>query len=129
MAARLDHTIVWCSNQERSSGFLAEMLDLPPPRRFSHFHVVGLGNGVSMDFAAQEGAISRQHYAFLVDDAGFDHGLGLIRARGLAHWADPARTLAGQINHHWGGRGVYFEDPDGHLLELITKTYGAEEDI
>jgi catechol 2,3-dioxygenase-like lactoylglutathione lyase family enzyme len=52
-----------------------------------------------------------------------------IRDKGLTFWADPARSRPGEINRHWGGRGVYFEDPDGHLLELITKPYGSEADL
>ncbi len=52
-----------------------------------------------------------------------------IESKGLTWWADPVRSQPGAINHHFGGRGVYFEDPDGHLLELITKPYGSEDDL
>jgi len=128
MAVGLDHTIVWSSDPARGAAFLADMLGLPPPARFARFHVVKLGNGVSMDFAEREGALARQHYAFLVDDATFDRGLGLIRAREMEHWADPTRTQPGEINRLWGGRGVYFTDPDGNVLEMITATYGAHEE-
>ncbi len=68
--------------------------------------------------------MSPQHYAFLVSDDEFDAALGRIQEQGLDYWADPARTQPGEINHHFGGRGVYFPDPDNHLLELITKPYG-----
>jgi len=129
MAARLNHTIVWCSDKERSARFMAEMLGLPEPEPFLHFLVVRMENGVSLDFMQKEGPVSPQHYAFLVSDEGFDAGMARIEARGLAYWADPARSKAGQINRHWGGRGIYFEDPDGHLLELITKPYGPEEEL
>ena len=129
MTAQLNHTIVWCRDNRASAEFLAEMLGLPAPRTFLHFEVVDLGNGVSLDFMAKDGPVAPQHYAFLVDDAEFDAGLLRIEEQGLAYWADPARSKPGEINRHWGGRGVYFEDPDGHLLELITKPYGAEEDL
>lgn len=129
MAARLNHTIVWCADRKRSSTFLAEMLGLPPPRAFLHFAVVEFANGVSLDFMEKQGPIARQHYAFLVGDAEFDAGLARIEERGIAFWADPARGEPGRINRHWGGRGVYFEDPDGHLLEMITKPYGSEDDL
>jgi catechol 2,3-dioxygenase-like lactoylglutathione lyase family enzyme len=129
MPAQLNHTIVWCSDKRRSSAFLADMLGLPEPKPFSHFLVVQLDNGVSMDFMEKQGPIAMQHYAFLVDDAGFDAGMVRIVAQGLTYWSDPARQNAGEINRHWGGRGVYFEDPDGHMLELITKPYGSEEDL
>ena len=129
MPAQFNHTIVWCSVKARSASFLCDVLGLPAAKPFSHFLVVELDNGVSLDFAEKEGPIARQHYAFLVSDAEFDAGFALIRERKQTFWADPARSKAGVINHHWGGRGFYFEDPDGHLLELITKTYGSEDDL
>ena len=129
MPIQLNHTIVWCRDKMRSSAFLAEMLGRPPPRPFLHFMVVELDNGVSLDFFEKEGEVSVQHYAFLVDEAGFDAVMTRLEAKGLTYWADPARTLPGEINRHWGGRGVYFEDPNGHLLELITKPYGDLTDL
>jgi len=125
MGAQLNHTIVWSKDQEVSSRFLADMLGRPPPTRFGHFHVVELDNGVSMDFAEREGDLASQHYAFLIGEADFDAVLARIHERKLDHWADPARKRAGEINHHDGGRGVYFPDPDGHLLEVITRPYGS----
>lgn len=129
MTARLNHTIVWCTDRMRSSAFMAEVLSLPPPRPFLHFMVVEPENGVSLDFMEKPGPISPQHYAFLVNDAEFDTGFALIRERGLSYWADPARSKPGEINRHWEGRGVYFEDPDGHLLEMITKPYGNPSEL
>ena len=127
MPAELNHIIVWCSDKAASSAFLARILGRPAPRAFHHFMVVDLDNDVSLDFMQKEqGEPARQHYAFLVGEDDFDSGLARIRAEGLQHWADPARTRAGEINRHDGGRGVYFEDPDGHLLELITRPYGTE---
>lgn len=128
MAAMLNHTIVWCHDKHRSSAFVTEILSLPAARAFSHFMVVELANGVSLDFAEKEGAITGQHYAFLVSEAEFDAGFALLKSRDRTFWADPARSKPGEINRRWGGRGVYFEDPDGHLLEMITKPYGAEDD-
>lgn len=127
MAAQLNHTIVWCRDTQASAAFLADLLALPAPVTFHHFMVVTLGNGVSMDFMAKDGPVSAQHYAFLVDEAGFDHGMARIDALSLDYWADPARTRKGEINRNDGGRGVYFLDPDGHVLELITRPYGSGE--
>ena len=129
MPAQLNHTIVWCHDKQRSSAFLAEMLDLPPPRAFFHFLIVDADNGVSLDFMEKDGPVAQQHYAFLVSDAEFDAGMARIVGQGLTYWADPARSQPGEINHHFGGRGVYFEDPDGHLLELITRPYGDESEV
>lgn len=129
MPAELNHTIVWCKDNRVSSALLADMLGLPAPVRFANFMVVSLANGVSMDFMAHPGGFGSQHYAFLVGDAEFDAGMAKIRDQGLAYWADPHRSRPGEINTHFGGRGVYFEDLDGHLLELITKPYGSEEGL
>jgi catechol 2,3-dioxygenase-like lactoylglutathione lyase family enzyme len=126
MTAELNHTIVWCRDKMKSSAFLARILDRPPATRFLHFMVVPLDNQVSLDFMEKEGEVARQHYAFLVPDEAFDAAMARIRAEGLTFWADPARSQPGEINRHFGGRGVYFEDPDGHLLELITRPYGSE---
>lgn len=127
MSVQLNHTIVWCRDQRRSSTFLTEILGLSPAKPFAHFLVVELGNGCSLDFYddGEGDEIASQHYAFLVSEDEFDAIFGRIRARELEYWADPGRTQAGEINHHFGGRGVYFKDPDGHLLEIITRPYGS----
>ncbi len=125
MTAQLNHTIVACKDQEASARFLSDMLGRPPPTRFGPFSVVELDNGVSLDFASTEREIPTQHYAFLIGEGDFDQVLGRIHERKLDHWADPFRRRPGQINHNDGGRGVYFPDPDGHLLEVITRPYGS----
>jgi catechol 2,3-dioxygenase-like lactoylglutathione lyase family enzyme len=126
MAVEFNHTIVWSQNAEASARFLAEILGLPEPKRVYHFEVVTTANGVSVDFADKEGEIGTQHYAFLVKEPEFEAIFGRIKRRGLAYWADPARTKPGEINHHDGGCGVYFQDPSGHLLEIITRPYGSD---
>jgi len=127
--AELNHTIVWCSDKQRSAAFLTEILGLPPARNFFHFLVVDLVNGASLDYFQKEGPVSPQHYAFLVSDEEFDAGFERIVAQGIDYWADPARSQPKQINHHFGGRGIYFADPDNHLMELITKPYGSEAEL
>ncbi len=127
--AELDHTIVWCSDKRRSADFLTGILGCPPARAFFHFMVVDLSNGVSLDYYQKDGEVAAQHYAFLVSDPEFDAAFARIEERGIDYWADPARTQPGRINRHFGGRGVYFRDPDDHLLELITRPYGAEGDL
>lgn len=125
MTAELNHTIVAAHDRQASAAFLAEMLGLPAPTRFGPFAVVTLANGVSLDFADADGEITPQHYAFLVSEDDFDVIFGRIQARGIDYWADPGRRRPGEINHNDGGRGVYFPDPDGHLLEIITRPYGS----
>jgi catechol 2,3-dioxygenase-like lactoylglutathione lyase family enzyme len=130
MAARLNHTIVWCTDQQKSANFLTEVLGLPPPRRFMGFLVVDLANDVSVDYLpAESEPIALQHLAFLIDEEEFDGALARVRERTKQIWADPAKKQPGRINHHFGGRGVYFDDPDGHLFELITKPYGDPADL
>jgi catechol 2,3-dioxygenase-like lactoylglutathione lyase family enzyme len=128
MAAQLNHTIVWCRDKDRSSRFLVEMLGLDTtPVRFGPFAVVEVANGVSLDYhdLQDHEEVHPQHYAFLVSEEEFDALHGRIREGGLDHWADPGCTRDHQINHNDGGRGVYFRDPDGHLLEAITVPYGG----
>ncbi|MGN7929473.1 VOC family protein [Sphingopyxis sp. 22461] len=129
MAVELNHTIIWCRDKRASSAFLAEMFALDPPEPFLHFMVVRLANHVSVDFMQKDGPVAPQHYAFLVSEAEFDGVIDRLAARGLDYWADPARTRPGEINRHFGGRGVYFADPDGHLLEAITTPYGTESEL
>jgi catechol 2,3-dioxygenase-like lactoylglutathione lyase family enzyme len=124
MTVHLNHTIVAARDRHASAAFLAEMLGVGAPTAFGPFAVVRLGNDVSLDFMDEEDVVPR-HYAFLVGEEEFDRTLGLIRARGLAHWADPFGRRPGEINTDDGGRGVYWRDPDGHLLEIITRPYGG----
>ena len=125
MSVQLNHTIVSCRDQQRSAAFLCEILGLPPATRFGHFLVVEADNAVSLDFAESSGEIAAQHYAFLVSEDEFEAAFGRIRDRGLTYWADPGKSRPGAINHNDGGRGLYFDDPDGHRLEIITRRYGS----
>ena len=125
MAVELNHTIVWCRDNEVSSSFLVELFGLPAPMPFGPFLVVDVANGVSLDYHATTAPIASQHYAFLVSEDDFDAIFSRITGGGLDHWADPGLGRPGEVNHNDGGRGVYFEDPDGHLLEVITRPYGS----
>lgn len=125
MTIQLNHTIVWCHDRHRSASFMAEILGRPTPVTFYHFQVVELDNGVSLDFSDDGDAVVAQHYAFLISEPEFDAIFGRIKARGLDYWADPMRSRPGEINRNDGGRGVYFLDPDGHVLEIITRPYGG----
>ena len=125
MSVQLNHTIVSCRDQQRSAAFLTEILGLPPATRFGPFLVVEADNGVSLDFAATSGEITAQHYAFLVGEDEFDAAFGRIQDRGLTYWADPGKKRPEVINRNDGGRGLYFDDPDGHRLEIITRPYGS----
>ena len=125
MPAQLNHTIVWCHDKHASSAFLTEILGLPVPQPFYHFMVVALDNAVSLDFMEKTGDVALQHYAFLVSEEEFDDAFARIQNKGLSFWADPAKTQPGEINRHDGGRGCYFDDPNGHVLEILTRPYGS----
>ncbi|HEX5419722.1 MAG TPA: VOC family protein [Gammaproteobacteria bacterium] len=125
MSARLNHTIVWCRDKRRSAAFLTEILGLPAPKPFGPFLIAELDNGVSLDFHDTEDEIMPQHYAFLIGEPDFDEIFARIVERGLDYWADPAGRQRGEINRRDGGRGLYFEDPDGHFLEILTRPYGS----
>ena len=123
MSVELNHTIVWCRNKLNSTRFLTETLELPTPIPFGQMLVVQLANGVSLDFFERENAISKQHYAFLVGEEEFDRIFARIRERGIRYWADPSKEREGETYGHNGGRGFYFDDPDGHFLEVMTRPY------
>ena len=126
MSIRFNHTLVYSRDKKESSSFLTDILGLPAASTFGHFLVVELENGASLDFLeVGEAAVSPQHYAFLIDEEDFDPIFERIRAGGLDYWADPFRQRLGEINRNDGGRGVYFEDPNGHLLEVLTRPYGS----
>ena len=121
----LNHTIVNCTDKHASAAFLVELLGLPTPTTFGPFVVVQLDNGVSLDYADDQGSVRTQHYAFLVSEDAFDQIHARIVARGLDYWADPSHLQPGRWNTKDGGRGLYWDDPDGHNLEIITVPYGG----
>jgi len=125
MPVQLNHTIVHARDSEAAARFVAEILGLPEPTVFGPFQVVETSNSVSLDFIDADGSFEPQHYAFLISEPEFDEIFGRIRERGLDYWADPGRSKPREINTHDGGRGVYFCNPDGHFLEIITRPYGS----
>ncbi|MET8574178.1 VOC family protein [Streptomyces sp. NPDC005012] len=126
MSVSFNHTIVHARDNRESARFFAELLDLEITAEWGPFVAVALANGVTLDFATvPEDHIAVQHYAFLVSEEEFDAAYSRLRDRGVQHWADPRQTLPGEINHNDGGRGVYFLDPSGHAMELITVPYGG----
>jgi len=125
MTAQLNHTIVESRDKREAATFFAELLGLPGPQAYGPFLVLQTGNDVSLDFIDAQGPVHPQHYAFLVSDDEFDEVFERIKERGLAYWADPFHGRPDEINHNDGGRGVYWVDPNGHNLEVITRPYGG----
>ena len=125
MTIKLNHTIVHARDKRASAEFFSQVFGLPAPVAFGPFLDVETANEVTLAFLETDEEIQTQHYAFLVSESEFDAIFGRIEARGLTYWADPMRTQKNSINHHYGGRGCYFEDPAGNLLEIITRPYGS----
>jgi len=130
MAVKLNHTIVHSRDPRSSADFFAALFGLPKPEPFGPFLDVQVANEVTLAFlGAGDMEVQTQHYAFLVSEREFDEIFGRVKERGLAYYADPMMKQAGAINRHFGGRGVYFQDPSGHLLEIITRPYGKWDQL
>lgn len=124
MTVSLNHTIVHAHDNDATARFLTEMLSLPAHTTLSHFAVVQIGE-TSLDIVQTNEKIASRHFAFLVSKTEFDAIFERIRSRELPYWADPFRKVSGQVNRWDDGRGLYFDDPNGHLLEIITRPYGS----
>jgi catechol 2,3-dioxygenase-like lactoylglutathione lyase family enzyme len=124
MPVQFNHTIVAARDKRVSAEFLATILGLEVSPPYGAFLPVETSNGVVLDYADSQ-QITRQHYAFLVTEAEFDAIFDRIKQAGVPYFADPTHHEPGEINHNDGGRGVYFPDPDGHNLEIITRPYGS----
>jgi catechol 2,3-dioxygenase-like lactoylglutathione lyase family enzyme len=126
MSVELNHTIVAARDKRASAEFLARILGLEVGAQYGPLLPVEASNGVTLDFMDTDAErIAPQHYAFLVSEEEFDAIFARIQRAGLTFYADPFHREAGRINHHDGGRGAYFDDPDGHRLEIITRPYGS----
>jgi extradiol dioxygenase family protein len=128
VSVELNHTIVHARDNRESAEFLAHILDLEVGAEWGPFIPIDLSNGVTLDFAAIPAeSIVMQHYAFLVSEEEFDGIFQRIQDAGITYYADPHGKQPGEINHHDGGRGMYFMDPAGHGMEVITRPYGSGE--
>ena len=127
---KLNHTIVQSKDPRAAADFLTGLLGPPAAKPFGPFLDVEVANQVTLAYlSAGDMEVQTQHYAFLVGDAEFDRIFGRIKEKKLKYWADPMMAQEGEINRHFGGRGVYFQDPSGHLIEIITRPYGKWEDV
>ncbi|MBL1095106.1 VOC family protein [Streptomyces coffeae] len=128
MSVELNHTIIHARDKRESAEFLANILDLEVGAEWGPFIPVQTSNSVTLDFATIPAeSIAMQHYAFLISDEEFDAAFARIQDRGITYYADPHRKEPGEINHYHGGRGLYFLDPSGHAMEILTRPYGNEE--
>jgi catechol 2,3-dioxygenase-like lactoylglutathione lyase family enzyme len=119
MAVVLDHTIVPAKNKIASAKFFAEIFGLTVKPGGGHFAQVQVNESLTFDFA-DELQPDSHHYAFHISEAEFDEIFGRVKAKGLLYGSGPYNHTDGQIYNRRGGRGFYFEDPNGHLLEVMT---------
>ena len=124
MVVELNHTIVHVADKRESATFLAEMLGLPEPRPYGPFLIVDASNHVELAYLEVE-RVHPQHYAFLVSDEEFDAGPRPPPRPRPRLVGGPYKKTPGEWNTDDGGRGLYWEDPNGHMLEIITVPYGG----
>lgn len=119
MAIILDHTIVPAKDKAASAKFFAEIFGLTVKPGQGHFAQVQVNDSLTLDFD-EEPEPQSHHYAFHISDAEFDSILGRVKAKGLPYGSGPFNHSDGQTYTRRGGHGFYFEDPNGHLLEVMT---------
>jgi catechol 2,3-dioxygenase-like lactoylglutathione lyase family enzyme len=124
MTVTLNHTIVHARDKAATAAFFTDILGLPKPEKLGHFTIVQVGM-TSLDLLETSEPVRSRHFAFLVSEQEFDEIFERICAKHIAYWADPFQQQPDEINHWDDGRGLYFEDPNGHLLEIITRPYGS----
>lgn len=120
MPITLNHTIVPSRDKENSARFFARMFGLEYTGAQSHFAPVRINDSLTLDWDDAD-TFEGHHYAFHVGEDEFDAILGRLQAEGIAYGSGPGSPTNGQINTRRGGRGLYFPDPDGHLMEIMTR--------
>jgi catechol 2,3-dioxygenase-like lactoylglutathione lyase family enzyme len=128
MSIQLNHIIVPAKEKWTSAEFLAAILGLEVGPQWGPFAPLRTSNGVTIDFV-DAAEFETHHCAFLVAEDEFDAALGRLRDQRITFYADFMRKKSGEINHLYGGRGVYFDGPDGHLFEIITQPYGPTPEM
>ena len=123
MTFYLDHTIVPAHDKEASARFFARIFGLEYRGPWGPFAPVKVNETLSMDFDERREQFDVLHYAFIASDDEFDAVLQRVKQEGIPFGSGPGSLEDGEINHLYGGRGFYFRDPNGHVLEVITHTY------
>jgi catechol 2,3-dioxygenase-like lactoylglutathione lyase family enzyme len=126
MAIRLDHVIVPSHNPVEGAKSLAGFLDVPWAESHGPFTPVYVNDTLTLDFADRD-PFERHHYAFHVSEAEFDAIFARLQAAGIEYRSHPLAETDMQINHRLGGRGVYWQDTDGHLWEVLTESYARRD--
>lgn len=120
MSIELNHIIIPAHDKHASATFLADILGVRIGEPTGPFVPITVSNGVTLDYLNRK-EFHPHHCAFLVSDDEFDAAFARIQDAGITYYADPGHAEPGEINHRWGGRGVYFTDPNGHNMEVLTR--------
>ncbi len=125
MPILLDHMIVPARNRVAAARQLAELLGVAWAEQaaIGPFSPVFVSASLTLDFDEWPEPLPRQHYGFRVGEDDFDAILGRIQAAGLAYRSTPGGEDDGRINHAFGGRLVYWREPEGHVWEILTVSY------
>ena len=119
MTITLNHTIVPARDKEAAARFFAQIFGLTFEKTKGHFAPVRVNETLTLLFDNDD-SFESHHYAFHVNDSEFDAIFGHIKQAGLSYGSAPWSLDDGKLNDWNGGRGLYFKDRDGHVLELMT---------
>ena len=128
MEITLNHTIVPSHDNVESAKFYENIFGFKFIKEWGHFAIVKVNSTLTLDFQTKEN-FSSIHYAFKVSDEQFDLILSRLKNINIKYGSEPYSFDNGEINHNHGGRGLYFSDPNGHVLEIITTDYNIDEPI
>ncbi len=122
MEITLNHTIVPTYDNVKSAKFYERIFHFKFLKVWEHFAVLKINSTLTFDFVTKKD-FSKMHYAFKVSEKQFDEIFGRIKDNNIAYGSGPYKLDDGKINTHYNGRGVYFRDENGHILEILTKDY------
>jgi catechol 2,3-dioxygenase-like lactoylglutathione lyase family enzyme len=129
MTIHLDHTIVPSRHKAASAKLLGELLDVPwAETGVGPFAPVYVNDGLTLDFIDTDEAFPVYHFCFRVDDAAFDAILARLQAAGIRYRSDVRGPMDMRISTQFGGRLVYWNEPDGHQWEMLTVSYARRPD-
>lgn len=127
MTIELDHVIVSARDQVQSACQLAELLGVPwSPTSIGPFSAVYVNGGLTLDFIQTDEDFPVEHFCFRVSDAEFDAILARIQAAGIAFRSTVRGPMDGQVSTQFGGRGIYWNEPEGHQWEMLTVSYARQ---
>jgi catechol 2,3-dioxygenase-like lactoylglutathione lyase family enzyme len=128
MAVQLDHVIVPSRDRQAGAEFLATILGVPWERTTAvgPFSPVYVNDGLTFDFAQADGPFPLLHYCFRVSETDFDAILARLQAKRIPYRSKPMGPADMTIDTHHGGRGVYWNEPEGHVWEALTVSYARQ---